>query len=64
MNKLKQILIFFTIIFISFHLHAGASDDVKTNSEDFETSVLEDEIYDPLEGLIELYLVLIMLQIK
>ena len=50
MNKLKQLLIYFAIIFISFNLHAGASDDVKTNSEDFETSVVEDEIYDPLEG--------------
>ena len=50
MNKLKQLLIYFIIIFISFNLHAGASDDVKTNSEDFETSVFEDEIYDPLEG--------------
>ena len=51
MNKLKQILIYFSIIFISFNLYAGASDDVKTNSEDFETSVFEDEIYDPLEGI-------------
>ncbi|MFL2543927.1 MAG: VacJ family lipoprotein [Alphaproteobacteria bacterium] len=50
MNKFKQLLIYFIIIFISFNLHAGASDDVKTNSEDFETSVFEDEIYDPLEG--------------
>ena len=50
MNKLKQLLIYFIIIFISFNLHAGASDDVKTNSEDFETSIVEDEIYDPLEG--------------
>ena len=51
MNKLKQLLIYFVIIFISFNLHAGASDDVSTNSEDFETSVFEDEIYDPLEGI-------------
>ena len=51
MSKLKQLLIYFTIIFISFNLHAGASDDVKTNSEDFETSIFEDEIYDPLEGI-------------
>ena len=42
MNKLKQLLIYFIIIFISFNLHAGASDDVKTNSEDFETSIVED----------------------
>ena len=51
MNKLKQLLIFFFIIFISCNLHAGASDDVNTNSEDFETSIIEDEIYDPLEGI-------------
>ena len=51
MNKLKQLLILFSIIFISFNLHAGASDDVDTNSEDFETSIVEDEIYDPLEGI-------------
>ena len=51
MNKLKQLLIYFIFIFISFNLHAGASDDVNTNSEDFETSIVEDEIYDPLEGL-------------
>ena len=51
MNKLKQLLIFFAIIFISFNLNATASDDVKTNSEDFETSIFEDEIYDPLEGI-------------
>ena len=50
MNKFKQLLIYFIMIFISFNLHAGASDDVKTNSEDFETSIVEDEIYDPLEG--------------
>lgn len=51
MNKLKQLLIFFAIIFISFNLNATASDDVKTNSKDFETSIFEDEIYDPLEGI-------------
>tara|TARA_Y100000996_G_C22412953_1_gene598040 strand:+ start:38 stop:823 length:786 start_codon:yes stop_codon:yes gene_type:complete len=51
MNKFKQILLYFLIIFISFNLHAGASDDVKTSSDDFETSTYEDEIYDPLEGI-------------
>ena len=50
MNKLKILLIHFTIILLSFNVYAGASDEVKTNSEDFETSVYEDEIYDPLEG--------------
>ena len=51
MNKLKQLLIYFTIIFISFNVYAGASDDVKTSSDDFKTSVFEDEIYDPLESI-------------
>ena len=51
MNKLKQIPIFLIILIFSFNVNAAASDDVKTSSDDFETSVLEDEIYDPLEGL-------------
>ena len=51
MNKLKQLLVYFLIIFISFNLNAGASDDVKTSSDDFKTSVFEDEIYDPLESI-------------
>ena len=50
MNKLKILLIYFTIILVNFNVYAGASDEVKTNSEDFETSVFDDEIYDPLEG--------------
>ena len=51
MNKLK--LIFLTFIFLLFSLNviAGASDDVKTDSDDFETTVFEDEVYDPFEGL-------------
>ena len=51
MNKLK--LIFLTFIFLLFSLNviAGASDDVKTDSDDFETTVFEDEVYDPSEGL-------------
>ena len=37
--------------FISLNLFAAAADDVKTSSDDFETTTYEDEIYDPLEGL-------------
>ena len=51
MNKFKQFLATLVIIFISFNLYAGASDDVNTSSDDFETSTFEDEIYDPLEGI-------------
>ena len=49
----KYILIPITILFlvISSSVFAGASDDVKTSSQDFETSTYEDEIYDPLEGI-------------
>ena len=51
MNKLKQLLALIIIILFSANLYAGASDDVDTSSDDFETSVFEDEIYDPLEGI-------------
>lgn len=49
MNKLIQIFIIFLTFSISLNLSAGASDEVKTNSDDFETTAYEDEIYDPLE---------------
>ena len=51
MNKFKQLLAFVIIILFSANLYAGASDEVSTSSDDFETSVFEDEIYDPLEGI-------------
>ena len=51
MNKFIQILITSLIFFFSLNLFAGASDEVKTNSDDFETTTYEDEIFDPLEGI-------------
>ena len=51
MNKFIHILITILCLVISFNIFAAASDDVKTSSEDFETSTYEDEIYDPLEGI-------------
>ena len=51
MNKFVQFPITSLILFFSFNLFAAASDDVKTSSEDFETTIYEDEIYDPLEGI-------------
>ena len=51
MNKLIQtILTFLFISLIPNLIFAAASDEVKTSSEDFETTKFEDEIYDPLEG--------------
>ena len=51
MNKLLQILLSLIIISLSPNLLGAAADDVKTNSDDFETTIVEDEIYDPLEGI-------------
>ena len=50
MNIFKQIFISLIIFSISFNIMASASDDVKTDSDDFETTVFEDEVYDPFEG--------------
>mgnify|MGYP001261503051 CR=1 FL=1 len=51
MNKLLQILLSLIIISLSPNLLAAAADEVKTDSDDFETTIFEDEIYDPLEGI-------------
>ncbi len=51
MNKFIQFSITFLFVSLSNHVFSAASDDVKTNPEDFETSTYEDEIYDPLEGI-------------
>ena len=49
MNKIKLITITLIFLFFSSNIFAAASDDVSTNSDDFETSTYGDEIYDPLE---------------
>ena len=49
MTKKYQIIFFILFILFSFNLHSAASDQVNTDSEDFETSKFEDEIYDPIE---------------
>jgi len=51
MNKFIPISIAILSLFFSINIFAAASDDVKTSSEDFETTMYEDEIYDPLEGI-------------
>ena len=49
MNNIKQIIFIVFLTFFSFAVFATASDQVKTDSDDFETTIVEDEIYDPLE---------------
>ena len=51
MKKFIQLPISIIVILLSFNLFAAASDDVKTSSDDFETTTYEDEIYDPIEGI-------------
>ena len=50
MNIFKSIFLAFIILVFSLNVFASASDDVKTDSDDFETTVYEDEVYDPFEG--------------
>ena len=49
MFKKIKILIFTFFIFISYTAIASEADQVNTDSEDFETTILEDKVYDPLE---------------
>lgn len=51
MNIFKSIFLAFIILLFSLNVFASASDDVKTDSDDFETTVYEDEVYDPFEGI-------------
>ena len=45
--KVHFFIIFF--VFVSTNLYSAASDEVSAESTDFETTPLEDEIFDPLE---------------
>ena len=47
----KRIIILYFVFFslFSYNLNASDADQVNTDSEDFETTVIEDEIYDPFE---------------
>ena len=49
MQNIKQILFIVFLTLVSSQIFAAASDQVKTDSDDFETTTVEDEIYDPLE---------------
>ena len=47
-NKICSIIFLLTIIF-TFNVYGAASDQVNTEPDDFETTITEDEIYDPIE---------------
>ena len=51
MYIIKRLLATLFILLISANLYGAASDAVSTNSDDFETSTIEDEIYDPFESI-------------
>ena len=42
MNKFTQFFLLLFIFFVSFNVFAGAADEVKTTSDDFETTTIED----------------------
>ncbi len=49
MKKIISFIFFISFTLISFNLLGAASDQVSTDPDDFETSKVEDEIYDPIE---------------
>ena len=49
MINIKSLIIIVYIVFINYSVLSVESDKVTTTSSDFETTNIEDEIYDPLE---------------
>ena len=49
MENIKKLSFVIVILLFSNYLYGATSDNVKTESSDFETSKIEDEIYDPIE---------------
>ena len=49
MIKKNVILIFVFVSLFTHNVSASEADQVNTNSEDFETTSIEDEVYDPFE---------------
>tara|TARA_B100000575_G_scaffold18236_1_gene12657 strand:- start:2356 stop:3141 length:786 start_codon:yes stop_codon:yes gene_type:complete len=49
MSKKIIFILFSAIVFFSTITHANESDQVSTNSDDFKTTTVEDEIFDPFE---------------
>ena len=51
MSKKNIILFFLFFSLLSYKVVASDADQVNTDSEDFETTTIEDQIYDPFEPL-------------
>ena len=49
MENIKRLSFIIVILLFSNSLYGAASDEVQTEPSDFETSKIEDEIYDPIE---------------
>ena len=49
MKKKFSSIIFVIFISVSFNLYGAASDQVSAEPDDYKTSKIEDEIYDPIE---------------
>ena len=49
MINFKTLILIFIIVLLNFSVLSDDSDNVITSSRDFETSLFEDEIYDPIE---------------
>ena len=49
MEKIKKLSFGIIVLFLCNNLYGATSDEVKTKSSDFETSNIEDKIFDPLE---------------
>ena len=49
MEYIKRLSFVIIVLLCSNYLYGAASDDVKTDSSDFQTSEIEDEIFDPIE---------------
>ena len=49
MENIKKVSFVILLLLFSNNLYGAASDEVQTESSDFETSNIEDEIYDPIE---------------
>ena len=51
MENIKRLSFLFIMLIFSYNLYGAASDEVQTESSDFETTKIEDEIYDPIESI-------------
>ena len=49
MINIKSFILIFCVVFVNYSVLSDEADKVTTTSSDFETTLYEDEIYDPIE---------------